>query len=244
MVPRIVEVTNIVEMMQPALVKHDSHCDRVHGSITPSFVEEPTTLIKPIKVVHVLFRSPPSQITNFKVTPHMTQVPTRFEQFLGFVCHEVQTVVLSEIVGVFGNELFGLIPQSGDCIVVFVKRHCEAVSFVVHLHEYEWIIVKIAVELDTRFDTPVVIEVKGEFVAEEEAGLVSTHVTVTFGGTVDDVFHLFTSFGSFFLTDPFGVAPVFFRDQAKATLAACHLANTALELFGEGLVVEDYARGR
>jgi hypothetical protein len=62
----------------------------------------------------------------------------------------------------------------------------------------------IAEEFDARLDSPIVLEVPEQWVAEEETRLKSAHVTVADGVTIDDLSpaHVFAHSFGFLLVDP------------------------------------------
>ncbi len=62
----------------------------------------------------------------------------------------------------------------------------------------------VAEEFDARLDSPIVLEVLEQWMAEEETGLKSAHVTVADRVTIDDLSpaHVFANSLSFLLVDP------------------------------------------
>lgn len=64
-----VPVGNVVEELNLALVEHQAGSNGVHGSISPSLVEETTILVERLKKVNVLLASQPLQAPNLKVGP-------------------------------------------------------------------------------------------------------------------------------------------------------------------------------
>lgn len=64
-----VVVSNILKEVELLLLKEKTSSNRVHGSITPSLIEETTVLIQRLKEVEVRLAAEPRQATNFKVGP-------------------------------------------------------------------------------------------------------------------------------------------------------------------------------
>jgi hypothetical protein len=62
-------VSNILEEVELILLKEKTSSNRVHGSITPSLVEETTVLVQRLKEVKVRLAAEPRQAANFKVGP-------------------------------------------------------------------------------------------------------------------------------------------------------------------------------
>lgn len=64
-----VPVGNVVEELNLALVEHQASSNGVHGSISPSLVEEAAVLVQGLEKVNVLLASQPFQAANLKVGP-------------------------------------------------------------------------------------------------------------------------------------------------------------------------------
>lgn len=99
----------------------------------------------------------------------------------------------------------------------------------------------IAVKLDGGLNTPVVVVVEHQFLAEEESRLESTHVAVADGITVDNLAlgHVLTDLLGLFLINPFGERPVLLGDQTVVSLAGYEGGSNLLESLVERLVVEE-----
>ena len=73
-----------------------------------------------------------------------------------------------------------MIPKSRDSFFVFDQRDRKTLGFVVDLHEHEWVVVDVTIQLDIRFHSPVILQTKliGKRVLKKEATLKSTHVAI------------------------------------------------------------------
>ena len=158
-------VSNIVEEVYFVLCKGQAGSDRVDRSISPSFVEKPTILIKGFEKVDVSFRSEPVQAPDFEIGPEMTLVvgiPT-------IITKERHRIVLVYVLWMSLDELLRAVPESWDSLHVFVQAQNEAVLFLVILHESERVIVNITVELNAWLDPPIVFKLIQQGMSEEEA---------------------------------------------------------------------------
>lgn len=91
---------------------------------------------------------------------------------------KIHGVATRNVLRVALHELLRAIPKSGDGLKVFVQTDDEAVLLVVLLHEAEWIVADVTVELDAGLHAPVVLVVHHQWVAEEEARLVAAHMAI------------------------------------------------------------------
>ena len=129
---------------------------------------------------------------------------------------EAHRVALDNVLRVVLHPLLGALPQSGDGLDVFVQREGETVLLLVVGHELEGVVVNVTEELDAGLNTPVPLVIEHQGVAEEEAGFVATHVSVTDRVSVDDLSggHVGAHLGSLVLVDPLGERPVLLGDFA------------------------------
>lgn len=94
------------------------------------------------------------------------------------VTEEGHGVVCCNVLWMCFDELFGAVPQSWNCLDIFVQTQNKAVLFLVILHVSEWVIVYVAVEFDAWFNSPVILKLLEQWMTEEEARLESAHVSV------------------------------------------------------------------
>ena len=80
---------------------------------------------------------------------------------------------------VFATELFGCFPECGDGVNVLGKGNDKGIYFVVFTHKSEGIVGEGTVEVDVGFYAPVPGVFEEERVAEEEARVITTHVSAT-----------------------------------------------------------------
>lgn len=76
---------------------------------------------------------------------------------------------------------------------------------------------------------------------EEESRLVATHVAVTFGIAVDDIFaaHLLTRIASLVLVDPVRVGPVVLRNAAIKGVTGHERSGEFLKVIVEVFIVQE-----
>lgn len=119
------------------------------------------------------------------------------------VAQKAHGVARHNVLRMFLHKRLHTIPQRRDGFDVFVQTQDEAVFLFVRLHEQEWIVVDVAVQLDARLDTPVPLELEHQGVSEEEARLESAHMAVADGIAVDDLLlrHVLSYFSCFILVD-------------------------------------------
>jgi len=152
MIPRHMEVANIVKMMNTRAIQEQHRSDRVHRCVSPSLVEEAARLVEPFKVLLVRFASPEAEVacgstrrdeehvlacqteaeqmlTNLEIGPEMAQVPIRTADALfRVVCEEVQPRIFGDVLGILLGKLLRRVPERCDSLAVFVQRHGEAVG--------------------------------------------------------------------------------------------------------------------
>jgi hypothetical protein len=126
------------------------------------------------------------------------------------VGNELHQVVGVDHLGELVHVLLGGLPQSLNGGAVLKQRNGETVGLIVLSHELEHIIVDVTVQLDGGLDSPVVLELVHDRVSPEEAGLVSAHMSVGNGVTVDDLLlsHLLSGSSSSLLINEIGESPV------------------------------------
>jgi hypothetical protein len=64
-----VVVGNVVEEVDFLLLECETGCDRVHGGVTPTLVEETAVLVEGIEVVEVGGAAEPVEVADFEVGP-------------------------------------------------------------------------------------------------------------------------------------------------------------------------------
>ena len=154
---------------------------------------------------------------------------------------EAHRVALDNVLRVVLHPLLGALPQGGNSLDVFVQRQGETVLLLVVGHELEGIVVNVAEELNTGLNTPVPLVIEHQGVAEEEAGFVATHVSVTDRVSVDDLSgsHVGAHLGSLVLVNPLGERPVLLGDLAILCVSGSQGRSDLLELVVKGLVVQE-----
>lgn len=103
------------------------------------------------------------------------------------VAEEAHRVVLCNVLWVVLHEFLDTVPESRNGLDVFVETEHKAVLLALLLHQPEGVVMNVAEDLDAGLNTPVVIVVHHEGLAEKEARLESAHVTIADGVSVDDL---------------------------------------------------------
>ena len=100
----------------------------------------------------------------------------------------------------------------------------------------------VAEEFDTRFDSPIILELIHQWVSEEEARLIPTHMSVADRVTVDDfpLRHIFTDFPGLFLIDPSGKRPMFVRNLSIVCLSRNQGRGDFLERLIKWFVIQEH----
>lgn len=157
------------------------------------------------------------------------------------VTEEGHGVALGNVLRVVLHELGNAVPKSGDGLEILVKAEHEAVLLLVLVHVAEGVVVDVAVELDARLDTPVVVVVHHKGLAEKEAGLETAHVAVADAVTVDDLAlsHVLANLLGLLLVDVGRERPVLGRNLAIVRLAGNKGGGDLLEGVVERLIVEE-----
>lgn len=154
---------------------------------------------------------------------------------------EAHRVALDNVLRVILHPLLGALPQSGDSLDVLVQRKSETVLLLVVGHEFESVVVNVAEELNAGLNTPVPLVIEHQGVAEEEAGLVATHVSVTDRVSVDDFSggHVGADLGGLVLVNPLGERPMLLGDFAILCVSGSEGRRDLLELVVERLVIQE-----
>ena len=112
------------------------------------------------------------------------------------VAQKSHGIALYNMLRVRPSEVLDAIPDGGNSVYVFVKTEYKTVLLPVVSHELEGIIVDIAIQLDTRFHSPIPFKLIHQRMAVEKARLVSAHVPVAHRVSIYDLSfrHVFSNF--------------------------------------------------
>lgn len=235
---RNVVVCNIIEEVKLLFGEHERCSNRVNWSITPALVEEAAVLVEALKVVDVSLASQPVKIANLKVGPEVAVVVSSTT----IVRQEMHRVALGDVFWVLLHECLDAVPERWNGLDVFVEGEHEGVLLSVVGHVLEGIVVDVAEELDGWLNTPVPFIIEHEWVTEEEARLVSAHVSVADRVAIDDLLfsHVLANLGRLVGIDPLWERPVFLGDLAVLGLARREGGSDLLEGVVElGVIEED-----
>lgn len=130
------------------------------------------------------------------------------------VTQKSHRVILGDMLRMSLHELLGAVPEGRDSLHVFVQTQNETVLLLVGLHEFENIVIDVAVELNAWLNSPVVLVVEHQRLAEEEPRFESAHMAITDGISVNDLLrgHVLPNLSSFILIDVFWKRPVLLRN--------------------------------
>ncbi len=101
------------------------------------------------------------------------------------------------------HELLRTVPERRNRLHVFVEAEYETILLLIIRHVFERVVGDVAVQLNTWLNAPVPLVLLHDFLAEEEARLESTHMSIALRVAVDDLSmcHVFSDSGSLFLVD-------------------------------------------
>lgn len=155
---------------------------------------------------------------------------------------EPKRVVLDDMLRVVLHKLLDAIPQSGNGLDVLVQAKNKAVLLALLVHQAEGVVVNITEQLDAWLHTPVVVVVHHKRLAEEEARLETTHMTVADRVTVDNLalLHVLANPACLVLVDVRRKRPVFLRDLTIMRSARHERGRHFLESRVEWLVVQEH----
>lgn len=176
------------------------------------------------------------------VLPGYTYKVTVVIRFAAVIAEETKGVVFDNMLGVVLHEFLHTVPQSWDGLDVFVQTENKTVLLALLMHDSERIVVDIAEDLDTGLDTPIVVVVHHERLAEKEARLESAHVTVADRITIDDLTfpHVLAHLLRLLLVDVGREGPVLLRNLAIMRLARDQGCRDLFESCVEGFVIEEH----
>lgn len=154
----------------------------MHGSVSPSFVEETTRTVQVVEEVLVLLATEEFHVSYFKVTPEVAGRESLSTMVvfwaLDAIREPVDGGIFVDIIGMVGKELGSLGPKGRQSLGVVVERNGEAVCLVVVLHIAEHVVVYVAEEMNLRLDTPVPASVLERRVLVEHAAVPPAHLVV------------------------------------------------------------------
>ena len=156
--------------------------DAMHWGIAPTLVEEPAGSVEMIEVCFILGTAPEIHVGNLEIAPEMTGgVTVGLGVVLGAVAgvgQPLHGVVLMDEVGMVGEELLRLGPESGKALGGVVEVDGVPVGLIVILHPPEDVVVDVAEEVDLGLDAPVIANVFKGRVLVEHATVPTAHLVV------------------------------------------------------------------
>lgn len=170
------------EPMDFTRILEQSQRDRMHGSVSPSLVEESPGAIQMLEIVLVCLAPPEFHVGNLEIAPEMTRrVAVGLDVMLrppSAVLQPLARIVLALVFRVGGQELERLGPEGGDALRGVVQVDGEAVRFVAVGHIAEHVVVDVAEEVDLGLHAPVIPRVGEGRVMVEKAGVPAAHLVV------------------------------------------------------------------
>lgn len=126
-------VCDIIEEVNFFLLQEETGCNGMNRRIAPAFIEKSTCLVERFEIIHVRLRSEPLKASNFKIRPLgeyvsnilnstviMTYEVTVVVLLSAIIAQETHRVALNNVLRVRLDEVLRCVPQSGDCLLVFV----------------------------------------------------------------------------------------------------------------------------
>lgn len=157
------------------------------------------------------------------------------------ITQETHRVTLSNVLWVCLDELLCAIPQCWNGFHILVQTQHETVLLLVVGHEFESVIVNVAVKLNAWLNSPVPLIVQHQLLTEKEAGFESAHVAIADRVSVDDLAlsHVFADLASLILIDVIWVGPMLLRNLSIMSFARYEGRGDLLECRIERLVVQE-----
>lgn len=219
----------------------------MHGRVSPSFIEEPPTPVKMVKVIGIRLAAPKLHVRDLEIRPEVTcRIPVRNfimlrPPFAIFQPRSRITVVVFQILRMRVQEFECLRPQRRHRGGGIVEADCETVGLVVVLHVAEDIIVDIAEEMHLRLHAPVIPRVGERGMPVEHPAVPATHLVVAHHPRVLHVLPAQQLRGFLVerLVDPGGDGPVILGDEVVGAGSVCGGGGEIFELLGEGFVIEE-----
>lgn len=149
--------------MDFARVLEQSQRDRVHGSISPSLIKEPSCAIQMLEILLVCFAPPEFHVGNLEIAPEVARrVALGLHVMLrppNAVLQPLARIVLTLVFRVRGQEFERLGPEIGYALGGIIQVDGEAVRFVAIGHVAEHVVVHVAEEVDLGLHAPVIARV-------------------------------------------------------------------------------------
>lgn len=177
-VPDILEPVDLVDVFE------ETQRNRMHGCVAPALVKEATCTIEVLEVSFVGWRAPELHVGDFEVGPEVAGAVT-VGNFVVFgapftIGDPAHGVVFGKVFVVGGEEFDGFGPEGGDGLGRVVNVDGKAVGLVVVAHVAENVVVDVAVEVDMRLDTPIVLHVLECRMVVEQTAVPPAHLVVGF----------------------------------------------------------------
>jgi len=137
----------------------------VHRRVAPSLVVEPAFAIEVLEVLRVRLAAPEVEVPDFEVGPEVAFVVS----ITVVIRDETERVIFGHKLRIRFHEFFRSIPERRDRLDVLIEGQSKSVELVIILHEQERVVVHVAIEVDSRFYTPLIVEVFEKLVSVEEA---------------------------------------------------------------------------
>lgn len=128
--------------------------------VTPSFVEEATSVVEIVKISRIFIAPEEVHVANFEVGPEMAgRVSVGIAGVFGselIVSQPCHHVIIGQVGRIRGEELLCRWPKFRDTLWCVEKVDRETVCLVAVLHVPEDVVIDIAEKLDLGFNAPVV----------------------------------------------------------------------------------------
>jgi len=126
----VVSVANFPEEVDLILVSKEGGSNTVDRCVAPSLIVEATGFVEEVEVFHICIPSPEVEVADFKVAPEVAEVVG----LATVIRKERHCVIFRDVFRVLFNKLLSSLPERRDGSLIFIQRNCEAINFLLVLH--------------------------------------------------------------------------------------------------------------
>lgn len=157
------------------------------------------------------------------------------------ITQEAHRVTLHNMFGVLIHKPLYHVPERGDRLHIFVQTDHKTVFLPVFGHECERIVMKVAIKVNTWFDSPIPLVIQQQRLTEEESGFKSAHKSICDRVPVNDFLfcHFLADLARFILVNPFRDGPVFLRNSSILRLSRYQGRGNFLKGLIKWLIIQE-----
>ena len=158
------------------------------------------------------------------------------------ITQPLHRIAISNMFRMLLHEFLRAVPYRWDGLRILIQADDEAVLPLILRHNPERIKSNVAVKLDAWLDPPVPLVILHQWLAEEEARFETTHMSVAYGISVDNLpfCHVFPDFLGFILIDEIRERPMLFWYCTIVGRPRYQSRRDLLEIFIKLLVVKEH----